>query len=65
MPHFKNTNLFSEIDVFFQNSDDSAINAMLNALKAIKMTDTRLGLSLPLFVKQCCTMKSRHRRQKK
>lgn len=44
MPHCKNTNLFSEIEVFFQNSDNSAIQAMLNALKAIKMTDIRLGL---------------------
>ena len=44
MPHCKNTNFFSEIDVFFQNSDDSAIRAMSNALKAIKMTDKRLGL---------------------
>ena len=44
MPHCKNTNFFSEIDVFFQNSDDSAIRAMSNALKALKMTDKRLGL---------------------
>jgi hypothetical protein len=37
MPHCKNTNFFSEIDVFFKNSEDSAIQAMITALKAIRM----------------------------
>lgn len=45
MPHCKNTNFFSEIDVFFKNSEDSAIQAMITALKAINMTDKRLGLA--------------------
>lgn len=29
MPLCKNTNFFSEIDVFFKNSEDSAIQAMI------------------------------------
>ena len=45
MPHCENTNFFSEIDVFFKDSEDSAIQAMITALKAINMTDKRLGLA--------------------
>lgn len=43
MPHCKNTNILSEIETFFQNNPDNAILAMLTALKAIKITDKRMG----------------------
>ena len=39
MSRCKNTNFFSEIETFFNKSGATAIQAMITALKAIKLTD--------------------------
>lgn len=38
MSRCKNTNFFSEIETFFRKDADNAIQAMINALKAIRLT---------------------------
>ena len=38
MPRCKNTYFFSEIETFFKKDADNAIQAMINALKAIRLT---------------------------
>ena len=38
MPRCKNTNFFSEIETLFKKDADNAIQAMINALKAIRLT---------------------------
>ena len=44
MSQCKNKNFFSEIGTFFQKDADNAIQAIINAIKAMKLTDARLGL---------------------
>ena len=44
MSQCKNRNFFSEIGTFFQKDSDNAIQAVINAMKAMKLTDHSLGL---------------------
>ena len=47
MSRCKNTNFFSEIETFFKKNADSAIQARINALKAIRLTGKISRFELP------------------
>lgn len=44
MSQRKNTTIINEVGFFFKNSGDEAMNRIIMLLKAVKMTDNRLGL---------------------
>lgn len=45
MSRCKDTNFFSEVGTFFQKSDNKALQAVLTAVRAMRLTDDALGLA--------------------